>query len=400
MIRRIGCTIGIFACIFAQAQQSYLHPSTLGLHFILNDFQSGQFLGEGAKMDAGLSISYLHGLSSRLDYTIAVSGSFPHAIKRRTSSDQRSLLVQTDAQLRLRAFKRETTIQPFLSAGPGFYFFRNSAGAYISAGAGLAFHYKDVYLESMTQYRATTAGMSSHFFYSIGIAGVISRPVVKRKKAPLTTVVTNPVRDRDGDGIEDRQDACPAVPGIVKYKGCPVPDRDQDGINDDEDQCPDTPGFLRYKGCPIPDTDKDGVNDEEDSCVLVPGIRERHGCPLAPPKLETIALAARNIYFKTNSTELLPNSFPALDTIVAILKQDPLVRLQIEGHTDNIGRPGSNQKLSEGRAVSVKDYLTEKGIDPHRLSTSGYGDRKPLATNATPEGRAKNRRVVFVILEN
>jgi outer membrane protein OmpA-like peptidoglycan-associated protein len=428
MIRKISVAIGIFSCIFAQAQQPYLHPSTLGLHFFLNDFQSRQFLSTGTKMDAGLSLSYLHGLQPRLDYTIAVSGSFPTVIKRQTTGDHKSLLLQTDAQLRLRAFKTERAVQPFLSAGPGVYFFRNSGGAYFSSGAGLAFHYKDVYLEGMTQYRATVLpGMAGHFFYSIGIAGVISRPAVKKKKLPVAVAVLKPVSDRDGDGIvdsldqcpdraglaifqgcpdtdgdgiEDRQDACPRVPGISKYKGCPIPDRDHDGINDEEDQCPDTPGFIRYKGCPIPDTDKDGVNDEEDSCLLVPGIREKHGCPLAAPKLEAIAFAAQNIYFETNSAILLPNSFPALDTIAMILQQNPLVRLRIEGHTDNTGTPTNNLRLSKARALSVMNYLVGKGVNTRRLTVFGYGDTKPLTTNKTPEGKAKNRRVVFVILEN
>ncbi len=92
-----------------------------------------------------------------------------------------------------------------------------------------------------------------------------------------------PALDSDGDGVPDDIDKCPLVKGDIKNNGCPltVMDTDGDGINDDVDQCPTVAGLLRYHGCPIPDTDGDGVNDEIDHCPTVPGLKTNHGCPAA-----------------------------------------------------------------------------------------------------------------------
>ena len=89
-------------------------------------------------------------------------------------------------------------------------------------------------------------------------------------------------KDTDGDGIPDSEDKCPTVKGSAQNNGCPLVaiDTDGDGIPDIEDKCPSVPGLLRYNGCPIPDTDGDGVNDEIDHCKDIPGLKTNHGCPL------------------------------------------------------------------------------------------------------------------------
>jgi outer membrane protein OmpA-like peptidoglycan-associated protein len=93
-----------------------------------------------------------------------------------------------------------------------------------------------------------------------------------------------PAPDADGDGVADADDKCPNEKGSILNNGCPVAtepvgDKDGDGIMDDKDKCPDVKGFLRYDGCPIPDTDGDGINDELDKCKDVPGTRAKRGCP-------------------------------------------------------------------------------------------------------------------------
>ena len=107
-----------------------------------------------------------------------------------------------------------------------------------------------------------------------------------------------------------------------------------------------------------------------------------------------------NIFFEFDKAELLPESRQELDKLGDILFDYPHMVIQISGHTDNIGSSDYNAKLSESRAKAVVDYLIEKGTNKNRLSYQGYGDTRPLATNATPEGRAKNRRVEFLILSN
>lgn len=106
-------------------------------------------------------------------------------------------------------------------------------------------------------------------------------------------------------------------------------------------------------------------------------------------------VALRNVFFETGSASLLPQSAAELDRLVALLTQMPDLRVQINGHTDNVGNDQDNQTLSEQRAKAVHDYLLNKGIDKARLRFKGFGESKPVETNDTPEGRAKNRRTEF-----
>ena len=199
--------------------------------------------------------------------------------------------------------------------------------------------------------------------------------------------------DKDGDGIADAEDKCPDEAGIAKYQGCPIPDTDGDGINDEEDKCPSVKGVARYQGCPVPDTDGDGINDEEDKCPSRPGVAENAGCPvIAKEVIEKINFAAKNVFFNSGSFKLMPKSYKSLNNVVAILKADESLFLDIDGHTDASGADDKNQVLSENRAKAVKDYLISKGIAESRLTFTGYGEAKPVADNATAAGRAKNRR--------
>jgi outer membrane protein OmpA-like peptidoglycan-associated protein len=207
-----------------------------------------------------------------------------------------------------------------------------------------------------------------------------------------------PIPDSDGDGVNDEEDKCPTVPGMAKYHGCPVPDTDGDGVNDEQDQCPTIPGFARYHGCPIPDTDGDGLNDEVDKCPTVAGPKENQGCPEI--KKETIAKvekAAKNIFFQTGKAVILAKSNAQLNEVVKVLNEDPSLNLDIKGHTDNVGKPANNQKLSQQRADAVKAYFVKKGISESRLTSTGYGDAQPIAPNTTAAGRQKNRRVEMML---
>jgi OOP family OmpA-OmpF porin len=192
--------------------------------------------------------------------------------------------------------------------------------------------------------------------------------------------------DSDGDGVLDNLDRCPNTPRGVKVDrhGCPL-DTDGDGVYDYMDQCPNTPKGVTVdaKGCP-PDSDGDGVYDYRDQCPATPkGAKVNDkGC-----------WVLERIHFDTGKWDIKPDAYPALDEVLAVLENNPVLRVEIEGHTDNVGSEAYNQKLSANRARAVMEYLVKKGVQPERLSSAGYGLSRPIAPNDTPEGRAKNRRV-------
>jgi OOP family OmpA-OmpF porin len=105
------------------------------------------------------------------------------------------------------------------------------------------------------------------------------------------------------------------------------------------------------------------------------------------------SLVLEGVNFVTNSSELTPESKSILDDVAQSLKDWPEVKVEIEGHTDSVADPAYNMDLSQRRAESVRDYLESRGIASSRLSAKGYGETRPIASNDTPEGRAKNRRV-------
>jgi outer membrane protein OmpA-like peptidoglycan-associated protein len=120
--------------------------------------------------------------------------------------------------------------------------------------------------------------------------------------------------------------------------------------------------------------------------------------PLQPIEAN-VSMILKNIFFDNNQFELKPASQIELNDVVKLLNENPLVTIQINGYTDNVGKPADNILLSDNRAKSVVNYLKSKGVDPKRLSSKGYGDAAPLAPNNTEEGRARNRRTELKVLK-
>jgi len=210
----------------------------------------------------------------------------------------------------------------------------------------------------------------------------------------------------DGIGAPDFR-----IVGGVRYRHN-APDRqgyedsDGDRVLDKDDKAPyepeDEDGYRDEDGEPEPDNDGDGILDGDDECPELSGERERRGCPAKTyVKIEEGKIfIVGKVQFRTGSAEIEKSSDPLLDQIAQALDANPQVRkVRIEGHTDNVGGPAINQKLSEERAHSVKEALTKRGVDGDRLETRGYGETRPIAPNKTAGGRQKNRRVEFVIVE-
>jgi len=218
---------------------------------------------------------------------------------------------------------------------------------------------------------------------------------------PKPVVAPPPVADRDHDGIPDDLDKCPDEPGPKENDGCPDVDTDGDGVPDREDACPREPGSRELDGCP--DRDGDQIPDREDKCPDEPGPAENDGCPVVGEplvELETKQIRIRgSVLFDTAKATILPQSYPLLDEVVQVLKDNPTIGpVRIEGNTDSRGGREYNLDLSERRAKSVLEYLVKHGIQRSRLRTVGYGFDHPVATNDTALGRAKNRRVEFRLL--
>ena len=223
-----------------------------------------------------------------------------------------------------------------------------------------------------------------------------------------------PDPDNDQDGILDVNDACPNEPedkdGFQDEDGCPDPDNDADGILDVNDACPNDPedmdGFEDADGCPDPDNDGDGILDVTDKCPNEPedkdGCQDDDGCP-EPGNVcvtETEIKILQAVYFQTNRAVIKPESYPILDEVAQVMAQHPEIKkIEIQGHTDDRGNDRYNMKLSDARAKSVMKYLIKAGVDKARLTAKGYGETQPIDTNETEDGRARNRRVVFQILE-
>lgn len=174
-------------------------------------------------------------------------------------------------------------------------------------------------------------------------------------------------------------------------------DSDGDGVVDSADRCPNTPAgvVVGSDGCPL-DSDGDGVADYKDKCPGTPaGVSvDSNGCEL---KLTTTESLKVEVNFDFDSAVIKPTFKPELQRVADFLNKHGNVKAVIEGHADSTGGEGYNQGLSQRRADAVRNALiNDFGIAPNRLSAVGYGESRPIASNATAEGRAKNRRVVTV----
>jgi outer membrane protein OmpA-like peptidoglycan-associated protein len=217
--------------------------------------------------------------------------------------------------------------------------------------------------------------------------------------------------DSDGDGVCDGIDMCPDTPAGAKVDpgGCPI-DSDGDGVPDGQDRCADTPRSCTVDtlGCPV-DGDHDAVCDGLDRCPDTPAGTQVdvNGCPATRLEretqlLETGLLRLEDINFDTGKAVLRAESFRPLNDVGDILARWPELRIEIGGHTDAQGSAAANGALSKARAQAVLTYLLRKfpELDPDRFAVVGYGESKPIASDDTELGRARNRRVEFKVLNS
>jgi OOP family OmpA-OmpF porin len=420
---------------FAQ-RETKQNKQGLGVSFFLSDFKTASNIRSNglvsvlkdksffkpATMNPGLAIDYLSGISKHVDFIATLGGSFlDYPINNKPAFDANNFLLEATANINLRLLSDQYWVTPFIDLGVGASKYQKYYAAFAPVGLGLQVNILDqAYLLINSQYRIPVTENASYYFYhSIGLVGnITSKKEIAPKAVEIPpvvvldkdgdgivdsldtcpdvagTVALHGCPDRDNDGIADKDDKCPDVAGLAKYNGCAVPDTDGDGINDEEDKCLTVAGVARYQGCPVPDTDGDGVNDEEDKCPHEAGSASNFGCPVIDVVVvEKVNKAAQSIYFATGSAKLLAKSYPALKQVVQVLNDNPSYKIDINGYTDNTGGSELNQKLSENRANSVKQYILGSGIDESRITAIGHGEDDPIADNKTSKGRAKNRRV-------
>lgn len=202
--------------------------------------------------------------------------------------------------------------------------------------------------------------------------------------------------DTDGDGVPDKDDQCPDVAGPVENNGCPWPDTDGDGVIDKDDACPTVAGPAENKGCPWPDTDGDGILDKDDACPTVPGLPEYNGCPKPKDVIAKEATGAlKDILFNFNKATIRPESNGKLDQAATIIKQSNDGTFLVTGHTDAKGAAAYNLKLSRERAAAVVAALEARGVSGTQLKSTGVGSRDAqVPAKASDAERMVDRKVV------
>ncbi len=267
---------------------------------------------------------------------------------------------------------------------------------------------------------SSTGGNTFDTEVLLGIYKEFGRPSTKA----MTVEPPKADDDPDKDGIAGAADNCPTEPedmdSFEDDNGCPDLDNDADGIPDTGDKCPiepeDKDGFQDDDGCPDPDNDGDGVPDAADKCADQPetknGFEDDDGCPdEIPAKLAQFTGAIQGVTFKTNSADLAGASTRTLDKAVAVLAEFKDIKLEIQGHTDDVPLKNNkkfadNTALSQARAETVKAYFMKKGIDESRVIAKGYGETSPVEPPTGLKGgkltaaRAKNRRVEFKLISS
>ncbi len=251
------------------------------------------------------------------------------------------------------------------------------------AGLATAWAGEGIFYDPSNAASPTGKTIGYELFRTIGCPGrqLLGKP------CPVPTPV-----DSDGDGVVDGKDQCPdTLPGRkVNADGC-EPDRDGDGVVDSEDRCPDT--FARTAdGCP-PVVSAEPASASAAEPASIP-VAEAATTPTAP----SAGLILKGANFDFDQVILRPEDLSTMARDAENLKNRRDVDVEIAGHTDSVGTRQYNMKLSLRRAEAVRTYLIGKGVAPSRLTTQGYGESRPIADNATAEGRAKNRRVDLIPL--
>jgi OOP family OmpA-OmpF porin len=383
--------------------------------------------GRLADDDAGVTLAFGRTLNTNWDAEVAFFGS-----EHDRAGNNNTLELQGFALKANRVFYREGRVNPFISFGLGRLKSINKPGADDSdltalGGIGVLVELGGAKDDgSAMQLRADLGarrGLSDNANINHPVDYVAGLGLQYNwGGTPARRVV-----DSDGDGVYDDADKCPGTPAgtAVDGDGCSLPqDDDHDGVTNDVDKCPGTPAGAKVdaNGCEL-DSDADGVADSRDQCPNTPAgakvdekgceldgdgdgvVDSQDKCPDTPKgdRVDAVGCSFKEeiklpgVVFETGKADLLPESLPVLEGAIATLKRYPELNIEVAGHTDSRGSDALNLSLSSRRAETVLKYLHDGGVQ-NALTSRGYGERQPIASNNTDEGRQANRRVVLRVL--
>jgi len=406
LITIIGLLLPQFAMCETKADSIHISPMAGGYFF-----EGNQPIESGAIVGLGLAYNFSEKLALEI---MGKAGEFDFFYCETCLSDAcndslNGYWAQLDARYHLWPKKR---LVPYLALGAGYMWldddrYLDNESPFANYGAGFLYDWTQKIdlrgdLRHVITFDEKHDNLSAMLGFTMAL-GAQPKPSPKdsdrdgvfdhRDRCPNTPFGVHVDRfgcplDKDRDGVPDYKDKCPKTPSgtLVDQSGCAT-DQDGDGVNDLRDKCPDTPKGTKVDkhGCSIiGDSDGDGVPDNADRCP---------GTPLGADVNIMGCWVIKDLHFVTNQSNIQEKYYKSLNKVVTILKDNPFLNAEIQGHTDNRGSNNYNQKLSERRAKEVAGYLIKRGIRASRISYVGYGYDLPIATNKTEEGRALNRRV-------
>jgi OmpA-OmpF porin, OOP family len=382
--------------------------------------------GRVADDDAGVTLAFGRTLNTNWDAEISL-----YASEHNRAGDAR-LALQGLGVSANRVFYREGRVNPFFNFGlaystsdikPG----ANSSNITALYGVGLLINLGEERSDGSAMQLRGSMGARRELTSEFDSEKMIDYVASLGIQYSWGGSETRRVIDTDGDGVADDADKCPGTPAgtAVDSSGCPLPqDDDGDGVTNDIDKCPGTPAGAKVdaNGCEI-DSDGDGVSDSRDQCPNTPAgakvdekgceldsdgdgvVDSVDKCPDTPKgdRVDSVGCSFKEeiklpgVVFETGKAELKPESLPVLDGAIATLKRYPDIKVEVAGHTDSRGSDALNLDLSSRRAQTVLKYLQDGGVT-NTISSRGYGERQPVASNTTDEGRQQNRRVVLRVL--
>jgi len=468
MIQKLLTTFIALFLIHSAIAQTTSQPNAFVGKRLWSDHQTfnGGSFSDFGEYGSGFELGYLRSMSPHFNFSVPAQLmviNLPEELDNFTT-------LGVDAMGQFRAYQPGARVIPYLTAGVGGVLedFEN-LNFELPVGIGVNIRLGEyAFINTQATFRKSLSGDRDNFQYGIGLGFYIGR----NDEEPAEKVAR--VKDKDQDGIDDKDDDCPDVPGVIAFNGCPdtdqdgitdlddlcpeeagpkntrgCPDADADGFADNRDDCPDEPGSLAgcpdddsdglannkddcpleagsiaNRGCPVNDRDADGITDDKDPCPDEAGTingcpdsdndgfannvdrcpndpapLSEDGCPIIEKKdREILDYAVQAVQFEFSSATLKSISLPVLDQVKGVLDKYPDYHLNIIGHTDDVGDTSTNEVLSLKRGNSCFLYLKTKGVNPDRMSVSGYGETQPIADNTTEEGRALNRRVEFLVV--